>query len=155
MGAVSGPSAPRGLSPNTAVTSVTLVFKTIIYKKSKSFGCFKNSSYICPQKLFIQAIMSTQAMTEQIAEYFKTQPVLKAWLFGSFARGEQTADSDVDILVEYDKNARISLLTISHMMGELEKSTGRRIDLVEDGCLLPFAVESANRDKILIYERRG
>jgi hypothetical protein len=41
------------------------------------------------------------------------------------------------------------------MMGELEKSTGRRIDLVEDGCLLPFAVESANRDKILIYERRG
>jgi hypothetical protein len=25
------------------------------------------------------------------AEYFKTQPVLKAWLFGSFARGEQTA----------------------------------------------------------------
>ena len=93
--------------------------------------------------------MSTQAMTEQIAEYFKTQPVLKAWLFGSFARGEQTADSDVDILVEYDKNARISLLTISHMMGEL------RIDLVEDGCLLPFAVESANRDKILIYERRG
>ena len=41
------------------------------------------------------------------------------------------------------------------MMGELEKSTGRRIDLVEDGCLLLFAVESANRDKILIYERRG
>ncbi len=99
--------------------------------------------------------MSTQAMTQQIAEYFKTQPVVKAWLFGSYARGEETADSDVDILVEYDKDARISLLTISHMMGELEKSTGRRVDLVEDGCLLPFAVESANRDKKLIYERRG
>ena len=96
--------------------------------------------------------MSTEAMTEKIAEYFKTQPVLKAWLFGSFARGEETMDSDVDILVEYDKNARISLLTISHMMGE---STGRRIDLIENGCLLPFAVESANRDKKLIYERRG
>jgi len=91
--------------------------------------------------------MSTQTMTQQIAEYFKTQPVLKAWLFGSFARGEETPESDVDILVEYDDDARISLLTISHMMGELEKSTGRRIDLIEDGCLLPFAVESANRDK--------
>lgn len=99
--------------------------------------------------------MSTQAMTQQIAEYLKTQPVVKAWLFGSFARGEETADSDVDILVEYEKGAHISLLTISHMMGELEKSTGRRIDLIEDGCLLPFAVESANRDKKLIYERRG
>ena len=99
--------------------------------------------------------MSTRAMTQQIAEYFKTQPVVKDWLFGSYARGEETADSDVDILVEYDKDARISLLTISHMIGELEKSTGRRVDLVEDGCLLPFAVESANRDKKLIYERRG
>ena len=94
-------------------------------------------------------------LTQQIAEYFKTQPVLRAWLFGSFARGEQTEDSDVDILVEYDKDAHISLLAISHMMGELEKSTGRRVDLIEEGCLMPFAVESANRDKQLIYERRG
>ena len=99
--------------------------------------------------------MSTQELTKIIADYFKTQPVLKAWLFGSFARGEETADSDIDILVQYDNNARISLLTISHMMGELERSTGRRVDLIEDGCLLPFAVESANRDKQLIYERRS
>ena len=98
--------------------------------------------------------MTTQEMTQLIAEYFKTQPVLKACLFGSFSRGEEAEDSDVDILVEYDQSARISLLTISHMMGELEKSTGRRTDLIEDGCLLPFAVESVNRDKKLIYERR-
>ena len=97
--------------------------------------------------------MSQQTMIQLIANYFKTQPVMKAWLFGSFARGEETTDSDIDILVEYDENARISLLTISHMMGELEKSTGRRVDLIENGCLLPFAVDSANRDKKLIYER--
>ena len=94
-------------------------------------------------------------MTQQIVEYFKTQPVKKAWLFGSFARGEETPESDVDVLVEYDEDAHISLLAISHMIGELERSTGRRVDLIEDGCLLPFAVESANRDKRLIYERRG
>ena len=99
--------------------------------------------------------MSTKAMTKIIADYFKTQPVLKAWLFGSYARGEETPESDVDILVQYDNDAKISLLTISHMMGELEKSTGKRVDLIEDGCLLPFAIESANRDKKLIYERRS
>jgi predicted nucleotidyltransferase len=99
--------------------------------------------------------MSTQAMTKLIADYFKTQPVVKAWLFGSFARGEETPESDIDILVQYDDAARISLLTISHMMGELERSTGRRVDLIEDGCLMPFAVESVNRDKQLIYERRS
>lgn len=99
--------------------------------------------------------MNTQAMTQTIAEYFKTQPVSRAWLFGSYARGEETPESDVDILVEYDKNAHISLLTISRMMGTLEKSLNRRVDMVEEGCLLPFAVASANRDKRLIYERKN
>lgn len=97
----------------------------------------------------------SEQMLQTIRDYFASQPVQRAWLFGSFARGEETQDSDVDILVEYDKNARISLMTISHMIGELEQSIGRKIDLVEEGCLLPFAVNSANRDKKLIYERRG
>ena len=42
--------------------------------------------------------ISTEDIKTTIAEYFKTQPVLKAWLFGSFARGEETPDSDIDIL---------------------------------------------------------
>jgi len=92
-------------------------------------------------------------MTQTIAEYFKTQPVLKAWLFGSYSRGEERPDSDVDILVRYDKNARISLMTICRMMGELEEAINHRVDLVEENCLMPFAEKSVNRDKYLIYER--
>ena len=42
-------------------------------------------------------------MIKTIQDYFKTQPVLKAWLFGSYARGEETPDSDVDILVVFDR----------------------------------------------------
>ena len=53
--------------------------------------------------------MTTEAMTQTIAEYFKTQPVLKAWLFGSFARAEETPDSDVDILVSLDRSSPIGL----------------------------------------------
>lgn len=97
--------------------------------------------------------MSTQAMTDIIADYFKTQPVLKAWLFGSFARGEETPESDVDILVEFDHRYPIGLLRYAGMWREIEERIGRKVDLVEDGTLLPFAVESANRDKRLIYER--
>ena len=41
--------------------------------------------------------MTTQAMTKIIADYFKTQPVVKAWLFGPFARGEEAPESDIDI----------------------------------------------------------
>lgn len=95
--------------------------------------------------------MSTE-MQQIIVDYFKTQPILRAWLFGSFARGEETPLSDVDLLVQYDEDG-ISLLKHCAMICELEKLLDRPVDLVEDGMLLPFAVESANRDKKLIYER--
>ena len=97
--------------------------------------------------------MSEQTMLLTITEYFKTKPVLKAWLFGSFARGEATPDSDVDILVEFDHSSPIGLFAYARMWRELEERLGRQVDLVEEGTLLPFAVESANRDKKLFYER--
>ena len=97
--------------------------------------------------------MSTQSMTQQIADYFKTQPVLKAWLFGSFARGEETAESDVDILFVPDMSAKFSLFTLGGMYMDLKELLGREVDLVPDGSLLPFAEETAEKDKKLIYER--
>ena len=97
--------------------------------------------------------MSTELMKQQIADYFKTQPVLKAWLFGSFARGEETPESDVDILFVPDRSGKpFTLFTMGGMYMDLKELLGREVDLVEEGCLLPFAVESANRDKQLIYE---
>ena len=93
-------------------------------------------------------------MKQQIADYFKTQPVLKAWLFGSFARGEETPESDVDILFVPDRSGKpFTLFTMGGMYMDLKELLGREVDLVEEGCLLPFGVESANRDKQLIYER--
>ena len=96
--------------------------------------------------------MCTQVMKQKLADYFKTQPVLKAWLFGSFARGEETPLSDVDILVLLDHTQPIGLKFFG-MWNDLEKLLYRKVDLVEDGELLPFAEETANQDKQLIYER--
>ena len=88
-----------------------------------------------------------------VAEYFKTQPVKKAWLFGSFARGEETHASDVDILVSLDYTKHFGLRYFG-MAIDLEKLLGRKLDLVEDGQLMSFAQPSAEKDKILIYERK-
>lgn len=57
--------------------------------------------------------MTTQEMIQQIAEYFKTQPVLKAWLFGSYSRGEQREGSDVDILILVDRSQPVGLFKLS------------------------------------------
>ncbi len=95
--------------------------------------------------------MST-LMRQKIADYFKTQPVLKVWIFGSYARGEETPASDIDIIVSLDHSQPIGL-KFFNMWGELEKMLNCKVDLVEEGGLSPYAIESANKDKILIYER--
>ena len=96
--------------------------------------------------------MSTE-MQQTIADYFKTQPILRAWIFGSFARGEETPLSDVDLLVQFDDQARVSLLKHASMINDLEALLDRSVDLVPDGRLYPRIAESVNQDKILIYER--
>ena len=96
--------------------------------------------------------MGKRAIIEALRHYFSTQPVLKAWLFGSLSRGEETKDSYVDIMVSLDKSKPIGLKFFG-MWSDLEELLGRKVDLVSEGNLLPFAQESVERDKILIYER--
>ena len=96
--------------------------------------------------------MNTQAMSKVIADYFKTQPVLKAWLFGSYARGEETPISDVDILIVLDHSQPIGLKYFG-MWNDLEQLLDRSVDLVTEGSLADFARKSVEQDKILIYER--
>ena len=91
-------------------------------------------------------------MNQVIADYFKTQPVVKAWLFGSFARGEETPLSDVDLLVVLDHSQPVGLKFYG-MWNDLERLLNRSVDLVTEGSLAEFARESVERDKILIYER--
>ena len=82
------------------------------------------------------------------------QPVLKAWLFGSYSRGEETTSSDIDILVDYDNSkGLVSLFKMGGMLMDLEDLLGKKVDLVDNQGLMNFARESVERDKILIYER--
>lgn len=88
-----------------------------------------------------------------IKEFFQAKPVDKVWIFGSFSRGEEHVDSDIDILISITPGARFSLLDHSKWIYQLEDLLCRPVDLVKEGTLLPFAEPSVNHDKILIYEK--
>ena len=92
-------------------------------------------------------------MISAVQKYFRTSAVTRAWVFGSFARGEETPESDLDLLVDYDEKAQIDLLDTIQYSLDIKKSIRRDVDLVENGYLRPFAVESANKDKYMIYAR--
>ena len=90
-----------------------------------------------------------------IQQYLVSTPVEKAWLFGSFSRREERPDSDIDILVSFGENTKMGLLTFSSMSIDLERLTGRPVDLIVDKALKPFAADNVNHDKKLIYEREA
>ncbi len=72
---------------------------------------------------------------KMVLPILKPYRVTRAGLFGSFARGEATAKSDVDILVEIGKP--IGLFEFIRLERKLEEVLGRRVDLVEHSTLKP------------------
>lgn len=92
-------------------------------------------------------------MIQAIREFFRYEPVERAWLFGSFSRMEERPDSDIDILVDLDSAVPMGLLHYAQMINSLEGRLGRKVDLVAKGAVKSFAKESINRDKVLVYER--
>lgn len=88
----------------------------------------------------------------QIQNYFKAQPVVKAYLFGSYVRGEATEESDVDLLVELDYSQRIGLRYVQ-MILDLEELLHKKVDLVSEGGLSKYIRPYIEAEKQLIYER--
>lgn len=87
-----------------------------------------------------------------IRSYLQDKPVLKAYLFGSYARGEASRKSDVDILVELDWSQKIGLLYVQMQM-DLEDLLHRKVDFVSEDGVSPLIRPFIEADKILIYER--
>jgi predicted nucleotidyltransferase len=66
------------------------------------------------------------------------------YLFGSIVRGKDRPGSDVDILVEFEPDARIGLFTFARLQRRLSEILGRPVDLVT-----PDALHEALKDRIL------
>jgi predicted nucleotidyltransferase len=92
-------------------------------------------------------------MLKDIIMVLDRSPVDKAWLFGSFARNEEDSQSDIDILIRFSPNEKITLFRYGGIVYNLEQVTGRKVDLVEEEMLQSFALETAEKDKVLIYEK--
>lgn len=96
--------------------------------------------------------MSLIEIQRRLADYFRTQPIIRAWVFGSYARGEASPLSDVDVLVEYEKEG-ISLLKHAAIICDLEKLLDKPVDLVQMKLLHPNVRDRVIDDLKLIYER--
>jgi uncharacterized protein len=89
---------------------------------------------------------------ELIKDYFRTRPVLKAYLFGSYVRGQADNQSDIDILVDLDYTQRIGLGFVQ-MQIDLERILKTKVDLVSSNSLSKHIQPLIDNEKKLIYAR--
>lgn len=89
---------------------------------------------------------------QQIQSYFADKPVIKAYLFGSYARGEAKRGSDVDILVELDYEKPIGLMFVQ-MKFDLEDLLRKEVDLVSANAVSDLLKPIIDQEKKLIYAR--
>ncbi len=79
--------------------------------------------------------------------------IKKAWIFGSFARGNDLATSDIDIMVEEDKKKKFSYFDLADIQYKLEQLINRKIDIGFSQSLREHVASSVRKEAVLIYEK--
>lgn len=97
-------------------------------------------------------ILPTQHISKIVADYFKNKPVKKVWLFGSYARGEATGSSDVDVLVDIDYD-NINGTDYFNWFQDLEEKLNKKVDVVSKKYINNRLRSFIERDMMLLYEK--
>jgi predicted nucleotidyltransferase len=94
----------------------------------------------------------SQTQIESIRHFFKDKPVVRAYLFGSYVRGEASEGSDIDILVDLDYTKSVGMEFIE-MALDLEDMFEQKVDLISSRGVSKYIAPYIEKEKKLIYER--
>lgn len=104
-------------------------------------------------------VYTIEQLKDRIAPVALKYNLPAVYLFGSYAKGEATEDSDVDILVDKTGTALRGMFAMGGLYNDLSEAVGKPIDLVTTGALeqestkerTPWFVENLNNEKVKIY----
>ena len=83
---------------------------------------------------------------KRIREILKRNHIVRAGIFGSYARGEQNGKSDIDILIEFNGG----LLGLVKLERELKEQLGRKVDILTYGGIHPLLKRRILREEVRI-----
>ena len=79
-------------------------------------------------------ILSKEDIKRHVSDFFKDKPVDKVWLFGSYARGESDDESDIDILISFQKDSKVGWEYYG-WSDDISEAMNKKVDVVSEGVI--------------------
>ena len=99
----------------------------------------------------ITDIKSITIPQQDIATFCRRHHIQKLAFFGSVLRADFGPDSDIDVLVEFEPDVRLGLMTFAKIQRELADLLQRPVDLVTPEGLKPLLKETVLESAQVIY----
>ncbi|HIC93378.1 MAG TPA: hypothetical protein EYP09_03910 [Anaerolineae bacterium] len=93
--------------------------------------------------------MNREEVFEKIVQVLKDRGARKIAIFGSFVRGEEKPESDIDVIVEFA--GRKSLLELVRIERELSEALGIKVDLLTEKSISPYLIDTIKKEMEVIY----
>jgi len=98
--------------------------------------------------------MNVEEIKKKILPVVRRYEVQKAALFGSFVRGEQKEDSDIDILVEFKDRENKTLLDLVGLQLELQEVLNHKVDIITYRSIHPLLKDYILKEQEVLYEEK-
>ena len=100
-------------------------------------------------------IYHVNEIRDRLRPVFASEPVYRAILFGSYAKGIATENSDIDIVI--DSRGELRGLRFYGVLDGMVEALDRQVDLIEMSEIRPGApiLDDIRRQGVVLYERQG
>ncbi|MBP7998889.1 MAG: nucleotidyltransferase family protein [Chloroflexi bacterium] len=95
-------------------------------------------------------MIQTNLQTQELLNIYHQNDVAMIGVFGSVARGEESEQSDIDLLVRFAK--RKSLLALVKLERELSIALGKKVDLLTEAAISPYLRDHILDELQIVYE---
>lgn len=146
----------QDLVESNSTTMSSVLYECMIDMINKNAIPLKIRSRLNTQRSISNVLNISQikkALEDAIKEAELKDKIKRAYLFGSYSRGEQTEDSDIDLRIEYDNH--FNLFDLSELSYLMRQKTGKKVDVAtqKPSQMDPDFYNSIRKDEICIYER--
>ena len=100
----------------------------------------------------MKTILTLLDIKKRVSDLGSQYGAERIFLFGSYARGEATVDSDIDLRIDH---GRIKGWALGGLLMDLEASLNKKVDLLTTGSLDNTFLDAIKNEEVLLYERKS